>query len=240
MPRPEGHDFMREAAQRAWDDVARIKVMRVVHDKLWSMMGGITPRWEPLDQSLQQARHSYAHFLYQQENRVTNNLLMLTWVLDDETLRAKAITSALAWYAKDNTSIMHLLGEDSSYYDEDQKRFRAEIKAALEREMQPLVSLVKKKSVKKKAAKKAATKVTPRPARRPKSHRPSYPDDMWVSCSADADWSTSRSRHIIRKGGITTACGATSLDPETWVPNTKKVRCVACLQVSDVPPRKKR
>lgn len=62
----------------------------------------------------------------------------------------------------------------------------------------------------------------------------------WVSCSREADWSTSQHRHLIidqkEEGtsfiGLTTLCGATASHPEVWRRNKTKTDCPVCIQAA--------
>lgn len=51
----------------------------------------------------------------------------------------------------------------------------------------------------------------------------------WVSVGRDVDVVTSRHRHLVRRGALTSACGSSASAPEVWEPNTRKLRCPQCL-----------
>lgn len=54
--------------------------------------------------------------------------------------------------------------------------------------------------------------------------------ERWVSCARDADYMTSLTRHVLTRGGINTACGATGLGQGVWRGNTRKPLCDACVK----------
>lgn len=56
-------------------------------------------------------------------------------------------------------------------------------------------------------------------------------EDHWVSCTRyDAPDSIYKHRHIVQKGGLTTACGATGMPSHVWQPNRKKPVCESCIR----------
>lgn len=55
----------------------------------------------------------------------------------------------------------------------------------------------------------------------------------WVTCDKYADPETSRYRHVVRRGGITTGCGATASAPDVWEPvgaRSRKPYCQHCIR----------
>ena len=55
------------------------------------------------------------------------------------------------------------------------------------------------------------------------------PEYHWVSVSVREIGPVGYDRHIIRKGAITTACGATASSSDVWQPNKSKPRCRNCV-----------
>lgn len=60
-------------------------------------------------------------------------------------------------------------------------------------------------------------------------------DLRWVSCSKEASWSVAEARHLVRRGGITTVCGATASTPDVWRGNTTKPECRICKAQEEKP-----
>lgn len=60
------------------------------------------------------------------------------------------------------------------------------------------------------------------------------PEDHWVTCDRYADPETSRYRHVVRRGGLTTACGATASAPDVWEPvglrRMRRPYCPRCVR----------
>jgi hypothetical protein len=54
-------------------------------------------------------------------------------------------------------------------------------------------------------------------------------DQQWVTCTRYDDYMTSLARHIVRRGHLTTVCGASASVPDVWRPNTTKPRCTQCV-----------
>ena len=55
-------------------------------------------------------------------------------------------------------------------------------------------------------------------------------DDRWAACSAQEFGPVGEHRHIVRRGGLTTVCGASASHPDVWRGNTRKPRCRDCVQ----------
>ena len=55
-------------------------------------------------------------------------------------------------------------------------------------------------------------------------------DDRWVSVSVREIGPIGYHRHIVRKGGLTTVCGATASSPDVWRGNSSKPRWGKCVQ----------
>jgi hypothetical protein len=55
-------------------------------------------------------------------------------------------------------------------------------------------------------------------------------NDIWVSCSARELGPVGHNRHIIRKDGLVTVCGASASIPEVWRQNVAKPRCEQCVK----------
>lgn len=56
--------------------------------------------------------------------------------------------------------------------------------------------------------------------------------DRWVSVGRSVDELTARYRHLVREGGVTSACGSTANRPSTWRANTTKPACPSCLRAT--------
>lgn len=53
----------------------------------------------------------------------------------------------------------------------------------------------------------------------------------WVSCSQDAEWATSRHRHLLANA-LDTLCNASASYAEVWRGNSTKPKCDVCLGVA--------
>lgn len=60
----------------------------------------------------------------------------------------------------------------------------------------------------------------------------------WVSCTQDADYTTSTRRHLVRSGprkslgALTTLCNATGMPGDVWRNNYDKPKCPACVEAA--------
>lgn len=55
-----------------------------------------------------------------------------------------------------------------------------------------------------------------------------YSEYRWMTCSKDADWATSRYRHLIVPGRLTTVCNASASHADIWRTNFSKPNCPEC------------
>lgn len=53
-------------------------------------------------------------------------------------------------------------------------------------------------------------------------------EDRWASHAIFLG-ETGRTRHIVRRGGLTSVCGTTAMPVDTWRGNTSKPRCPDCV-----------
>lgn len=56
-----------------------------------------------------------------------------------------------------------------------------------------------------------------------------HEDDHWAACSEREFGPIGAQRHLVRKGAMTTVCGATATHPDIWRGNSTKPCCSECL-----------